>query len=412
MIQTFDGTMTVASTPPRPGDTAENAVPDNAVISPTPQNAAAQSSTVTGKASKAVDNVSSRKVHNCPYNGCDYSSTHFSSLRQHLAYIHDEGVRWFSCDLCDYKAKKSGTVRRHKADVHNIDVVWYPCTFAGCSYRAKQKSHMKRHVQVVHVQKKVNEWKFCPYCVFRTKSQKWLVRHTEQHRREHAEHAAQQNSAEKGVVVAGGTTTPTGQMPVRALKVDKTAAPSDVNVVSSRDVPGVIGGLVIGALPSYRNGLESKIPSPNVATATMDTELLERQRIHASMVAQSLRPSGEPSSMAPAYPFYQAGGAWVHGGVPQGYPAPPAFGGGSGGSIGRPVNVPMTRMDGGVQYQPPPGGSYVMAPPLTQPQPPVGYPMMMGGSPAAGGQLPVNGQPVGGQQPVGGGFPSEFAERP
>jgi hypothetical protein len=89
----------------------------------------------------------------CKQRGCKYRAKERSSIKQHLADVHDIGVTWHPCpqEGCEYKAKKRSTLKLHLAGIHDIGVTWHPCPQEGCTFKAKQRSNLKRHIAKHHV---------------------------------------------------------------------------------------------------------------------------------------------------------------------------------------------------------------------------------------------------------------------
>jgi hypothetical protein len=58
--------------------------------------------------------------HKCTQRGCEYKAKERSSLKSHLAYVHDIGVKWFKCtqDGCEYKAKQRSSIKQHTSRHH------------------------------------------------------------------------------------------------------------------------------------------------------------------------------------------------------------------------------------------------------------------------------------------------------
>ena len=75
-------------------------------------------------------------MHPCLKRHCNYKAKRASSLKKHLANIHNIGVEFHSCGEidCQYKAKQASHLRRHRANIHNIGKVG-SSKFSSSSYK-------------------------------------------------------------------------------------------------------------------------------------------------------------------------------------------------------------------------------------------------------------------------------------
>jgi hypothetical protein len=88
----------------------------------------------------------------CTQRGCKYRTKERSSIKFHLANIHDIGVTWHTCpqEACEYKTKQGGNIKTHLSRIHDIGVKWYTCPQEGCEYKAKERLNIKQHLDNIH----------------------------------------------------------------------------------------------------------------------------------------------------------------------------------------------------------------------------------------------------------------------
>ena len=123
------------------------------------------------------------RPYRCNQRGCNYRTKQRSSIKLHLANIHDIGVTWHTCpqEGCEYKAKERGMIKKHLANVHDIGVTWHTCSQEGCKYKAKQRGMIKRHL--AHMHDIGVTWHTCPQegCQYKAKHRSNIKRHISRH---------------------------------------------------------------------------------------------------------------------------------------------------------------------------------------------------------------------------------------
>ena len=104
------------------------------------------------------------------------------ALKKHKAAVHDIDVLWWFCDYedCVHRAKRNGDITKHKATKHkatkhkatkhkatkhNIRVQWKPCPHCDC--KAKSNKNLTSHK--VNVHNAGVQWKQCPHCEHKAK---------------------------------------------------------------------------------------------------------------------------------------------------------------------------------------------------------------------------------------------------
>ena len=118
-----------------------------------------------------------KKLYECPVEGCSYKTAWGNNLKKHKAAIHDIGVTWHGCRFCDFKSKDKGNLKRHEAYQHDIGVVWYCCNINNCKYKTKAKGNLKKHKAHVH---DIDVRWFCcnhPGCSYKSKENSHLNKH-------------------------------------------------------------------------------------------------------------------------------------------------------------------------------------------------------------------------------------------
>jgi uncharacterized Zn-finger protein len=111
---------------------------------PTPENKSLLTEFKPGKASSTSNGKSaSKKVHACPFEGCDRKFTRLYNVKSHL--ICHSGERPHACTACPSSFRRKHDLQRHFRTTHSNIRPW---TCATCSRSFARRDHYRRHVQI------------------------------------------------------------------------------------------------------------------------------------------------------------------------------------------------------------------------------------------------------------------------
>ena len=101
---------------------------------------------------------------------CELSTVSKSSLKSHVAAVHDK-EKPHRCTLCDFKTARTYTLKNHIKNIHKKEPVQYNCS--KCAFTTEIKTRLTAHIASVHEKKKMDLalqpilWKLlalnCPY---------------------------------------------------------------------------------------------------------------------------------------------------------------------------------------------------------------------------------------------------------
>lgn len=83
-------------------------------------------------------------------NLCEYVTTDYDRLKQHVLYVHERNSDFFKCDICTYTCKYMSSLRDHILCYHSPEKPYFKCTIDDCLYKTKIKKDLKSHVKNFH----------------------------------------------------------------------------------------------------------------------------------------------------------------------------------------------------------------------------------------------------------------------
>ena len=111
-------------------------------------------------------------VHNCSYEGCDYTSNYSTGLKGHVKRVHLGEKTVFDCDECDYKGSTKTNVRFHFTAMHTDRR--HNCPRDGCDYSSRWRTSISIHLKEGHSEgNKVQ----CTQCGYQTFRKRHLAKH-------------------------------------------------------------------------------------------------------------------------------------------------------------------------------------------------------------------------------------------
>ena len=96
-----------------------------------------------------------KKTHVCGEGGCIYETTSVANLKTHKQFIHGIDTIYYYCDDnsgCLYKCKSKPNLTKHKS-IHVVNGVYFLCEEDGCEYKSKFNSNFNRHKANIHKSK-------------------------------------------------------------------------------------------------------------------------------------------------------------------------------------------------------------------------------------------------------------------